>query len=231
MFPNQLLSTLPPDDYQRILPDLVTVEVNPGEVLHAHDQPIRDVYFPLQGVYSIVTTMADGQMVESACVGHEGMLGIGAFLGDAPTPYQTLLQVGDGLAARMGLAPFRRELLRGGAMHRVIGRYAHALVSAMMQSGACNRLHHVRQRCSRWLLEAHDRIHGDEFNLSHEFLAVMLGTHRPTVTLVAGSLQKAGLIRYRHGRVTIIDRPGLEQESCECYATIRRYFAQLSTAR
>jgi CRP-like cAMP-binding protein len=226
--PNRLLAMLPPDEYQRILPDLVTVEVNIGEVVHAHDEPIRDVYFPHQGVYSMITMMADGQMVESACVGHEGMLGIDAFLGEAPTPNETLLQVGDGVATKMGLAAFRRELQRQGTMYHVMGRYVQALVAAMMQSGACNRLHDVRQRCSRWLLETHDRIDCDEFHLSHEFLAIMLGTHRPTVTVVAGGLQKAGLIRYRHGRLTVVDRPGLERVSCECYATIRRYFDRLS---
>jgi CRP-like cAMP-binding protein len=222
--PNALLAALPPDEYERIGPDLMTVEVKVGDVLHVRDEPIRDVYFPHQGVYSMIMTMADGQRVESACIGNEGMLGIHAFLGEAPTPNDTLLQVGDGLATKMRLAAFRREIQRRGALHELVGCYAQALLAAMMQTSACNRLHPLRQRCSRWLLETHDRIHRDEFQLSHEFLAVMLGVHRPTVTVIAGALQKAGLIHYRHGHITVIDRAGLESVSCECYATIRGYF-------
>ena len=175
--PNALLAALPPDEYERIGPDLTTVEVKLGEVLHVRDEPIRDVYFPHQGVYSMIMTMADGQRVESACIGSEGMLGIHAFLGEAPTPNDTLLQVGDGIATKMRLAAFRREIQRRGMLHQLVSRYAQALLAAMMQTSACNRLHPLRQRCSRWLLETHDRIHRDEFQLSHEFLAVMLGVY------------------------------------------------------
>jgi CRP-like cAMP-binding protein len=227
VLPNRLLARLPPDEYRRIAPDLVTVEVKLGQVLHFHGDRIRDVYFPQQGVYSMTTTMANGQMIEIASVGNEGMLGISAYLGDALTPNETMLQVGDGVATKLGLGPFKREIGRGETLFHVVGRYAQVLVAAMMQSIACNRLHHVRERCSRWLLETHDRIHADEFKLSHDFLAVMLGAHRPTVTVVAGALQKDGLIRYRRGRITIVDRAGLERASCECYGTVRRHFDQL----
>jgi CRP-like cAMP-binding protein len=227
---NRLLAMLSPEEYRRIAPDLTTVEVKLGQALHFHDERIREVYFPQQGVYSMITTMANGQMVEIASVGNEGMLGLSAYLGDALTPNETMLQVGEGVVIKMGLGAFNREIERGSTLYRVVGRYVQVLVAGMMQSIACNRLHHVRERCSRWLLETHDRIHADEFKLSHEFLAIMLGSHRPTVTVVAGALQKAGLIRYRHGRITIVDRAGLEKASCECYGTVRRYFDRLETS-
>ena len=127
----------------------------------------------------------------------------------------------------MSAAAFRREIDRRGALHELIGRYSQALMATLMQSVACNTLHHVQERCCRWLLTTHDRMHSDQFELSHEFLAIMLGSRRPTVTLVAGTLQRAGLIPYKHGRITVLDRKGLEAGSCECYATICRHFARL----
>jgi CRP-like cAMP-binding protein len=225
--PNRLLAALPPADYQRILPDLKTVPITVKQVLHKHHEAVRYVYFPNGGVCSMTTVMADGSMVEVATIGYEGVVGINVFLGSDVMPGTTLVQVGDGSAVRMSVTAFRRELDRGGAFQKVIRRYAQALVATMMQSVACNTLHHLEQRCCRWLLMTHDRVDGDEFGLSHEFLAVMLGARRPTVTLVAGSLQRLGLIRYKHGRVRVLDRGRLEDMSCECYVTIRRHFTRL----
>jgi hypothetical protein len=136
--------------------------------------------------------------------------------------------VGDGVATKMGLAAFRREIQRRGTLHRLVGRYAQALLAAMIQTSACDRLHPLRQRCSRWLLETHDRIHRDEFQLSHEFLAVMLGVHRPTVTVIAGALQKAALIHYRHGHITVIDR---DSRACHASATRRSVDTSIDAAK
>jgi CRP-like cAMP-binding protein len=225
--PNRLLAALPPEDYKRVAHELRTVPTKVKQVLHKHGESVGHVYFPNDGVCSMTTVMTDGSMVEVATIGFEGLVGINVFLGADITPGTTLVQVGDGSAARMSVAAFRREIARRGAFNDIIGRYTQALVATVMQSVACNTLHRLQQRCCRWLLMTHDRVHGDEFGLSHEFLAVMLGARRPTVTLVAGSLQKEGVIRYKHGRVRILDRGRLEDLSCECYVTIRRHFNRL----
>jgi CRP-like cAMP-binding protein len=135
-----------------------------------------------------------------------------------------MMQVSDTNVEQLSVAAFRREVSHQGAFADLVGRYAQATLAQMMQSAACNALHHVQERCSRWLLMAHDRVGGDEFHLSHEFLAVMLGVRRQSVTVVAGTLQGAGLISYKHGRIKILDRKGLEAASCECYAIVRRKF-------
>ena len=225
--PNRLLAALPRDDYRRLMPHLTTVPIKVKQVLHKHGEVVKDVFFPNVGVCSMTTVMTDGSMVEVATIGNEGLVGINAFLGDNVTPGATMVQVGSGTAVRMGVAEFKREVRRGGAFQDVVNRYAQALVATMMQSVACNTLHPLRQRCARWLLSTQDRVAGGSFGLSHEFLAVMLGAQRPTVTLVAGSLQKSGLIRYKHGQVTILDRDGLEAAACECYGTIRSHFQRL----
>jgi CRP-like cAMP-binding protein len=152
------------------------------------------------------------------------MVGLEAFFGaNAISPGMTIMQVPDTDAERLGIDAFRQELARGGALSIMMGRYAQTTVRQMMQSTACNALHHVTERCPRWLLMTHDRVDGDSFHLSQEFLAVMLGVRRQTVSVVANTLQKAGLITYRHGHVTVLDRAGLEAASCECYAAIRNY--------
>ncbi len=224
---NRMLSSLPTDEYQRVLRDAEIIPTTPKQMLHKHGEPVRHVYFPNGGVCSITTVMRDGAMVEVATVGDEGMVGITAFLGADITPGPAMVQVGNSSAAKMTSAAFTREIDRGGALADALGRYSQALMATMMQSVACNTLHHVQERCARWLLTTQDRMHSDRFELSHEFLAIMLGARRPTVTIVAGALQRAGLIQYRHGRITVLDREGLEKASCECYDTIRGHFARL----
>jgi len=224
---NRLLAALPADEYRRLQPDLKTIPLKVKQVLHKYGETVRHVYFPNDGVCSMTTVMADGSMVEVATIGDEGMVGINAFLGTDVTPGAAMVQVGNGSAVQMPLNAFRREVSRSGPFQDAINRYAQALVATMMQSVACNTLHNLRQRCARWLLSTQDRVHGDEFGLSHEFLAIMLGAQRPTVTVVAGALQKDGLIRYKHGRITVLNRKGLERVSCECYRAIRRHFERL----
>jgi len=190
------------------------------------------VYFLNSGVASITTLLSNGSMVETATVGDEGMLGIEAYLGeDAVSQGETMMQVpasnGSARAEVLSVAAFRRELAQGGTLHQFAGRYAQIVLAQMMQSAGCNALHPVHERCCRWLLQTHDRVHSDTFQLSHEFLAIMLGVRRQTVTVVAGTLQGAGLIAYSHGQIRIRDRAGLEAASCECYAAIRKQHDRL----
>ena len=227
---NRLLAALPEADFQRLLPDLTTIPTAAKQVFHHYGKTVEYVYFPNGGVASITAVLADGMMVETATVGLEGMLGIEAFFGkDAIAPGETMMQVPDTDAERLSVGALRRELARQGALSELLGRYAQATVAHMMQSTACNARHHIQERCARWLLTTHDRVGRDDFQLSHEFLAIMLGVRRQSVTVVAGILQSAGLITYKHGRVTVLDRKGLEAASCECYALIRRNFDALLT--
>jgi CRP-like cAMP-binding protein len=222
---NRLLAELPADDFRRLRPGLTIIPIPAKRVLQKQGDPIRQVYFPNGGVCSITTVLSDGRTVEAATVGDEGMLGIEAFLrSDAVAPGETVVQVPDTDAVMMSVEDFRREIARHGAFHDILGRYTQVVIAQMMQTTACNALHDVRQRCARWLLMTHDRMHERDFHLSHEFLAVMLGVHRPTVSVVAATLQEAGLIRYTYGRVMVLDRQGLEAAACECYPIIRARF-------
>ena len=225
---NRLLAALPTEDFQRLLPDLKTIVIRPRQVLQKQGERVRHVYFPNGGVVSITTVLSDGTTVEAATVGDEGMLGVEAFLSDdAVAPGETLMQVPDTNAEMLDVDAFRREIAVHGALHDLMGRYTQIVISQMMQSTACNALHHVQQRCARWLLMTHDRMHQQDFTLSHEFLAVMLGVHRPTVSGIAKTLQDVGLISYEYGRVKVLNRKGLEGAACECYRIIREHFDHL----
>jgi CRP-like cAMP-binding protein len=194
-------------------------------VFHRRGEAVEYVYFPNGGVASITATLANGGMVETATVGREGMVGIESFFTKHPVaPGETMMQVSAGDtddAERLSVLAFRRELAQQGALSEVVGRYAQSAVAHIMQAAACNAQHQIHERCCRWLLMTHDRIGHDQFKLSHEFLAVMLGVRRQSVTVVAGTLQGAGLISYKHGQVTIVNRTGLEAAACECYALVR----------
>lgn len=219
---NQLLAALPDADYRHLFPHLRTIPVQLKQTVHHPGEPLEFVYFPNGGVFSITTVLPDGTMVEAATVGDEGMLGIEAFFGpDAVTPGRTLLQVPDTDVVQLAVETFRRECALRGALYDLMGRYAQSVIAQMMQSAACNALHPVHERCARWLLLTHDRVHRRDFHLSHEFLAVMLGVHRPTVSVVAKELQDAGLITYSRGHVHVVNRKALEQASCPCYSVIR----------
>jgi CRP-like cAMP-binding protein len=225
---NHLLAALPAEDFRRLAPHLKTVALGTKQILHKRGEPIRQVYFPNGGVCSITTVLSTGTMVEAATVGDEGMVGVEAFLSaDAVAPGEAFMQVPDTNAEMLSVEAFRREVRKRGALHDLMGRYTQVVIAQMMQSTACNALHRVQQRCARWLLMTHDRMHEQDFHLSHEFLAMMLGVQRPTVSTIAGTLQKAGLIRYTHGRVTVRSRKGLERASCECYSLARAQFDRL----
>jgi len=216
---NNLLAALPPDDYARLAPALGIIPLKLKHFLHKAGEAIDQVYFPGGGFASVVTVLKDGSMVEVATIGREGMLGMSAALNREPSPSAAMVQAETDTCYRMSAEAFRKEMDRHGAFYDLLTRYGQALVGFIMQSTACNAVHSVDQRLSRWLLLAHDRVGRDEFPLTQEFAAMMLGTSRPTVTVVAGTLQKAGLIKYHRGRVTVVDRERLEAASCECYRT------------
>jgi CRP-like cAMP-binding protein len=225
---NRLFAALPERDFARLRPELDTITFKPKEVLHRQHEPFDYVYFPTSGVFSMVTGFADGNKVESATVGTEGMVGIAAFLSDDPiSPCESMLQVPNGEAQRLSVKALRRELAQQGTLHTALGRYVEVVIAHSLQSTACLALHPVQERCARWLLMTHDRMERDEFDLSQEFLAIMLGVSRQSVTVVAGALQMAGLIRYTHGHITVVDRTRLEAASCECYGMIRTAYDRL----
>jgi len=224
---NRLLAALPPADYQRVLPSLRLIPMKFKQVLQKHGEKITTVYFPWGGVCSIVNVMRDGRMVEVATVGREGMIGITAFLGGDLPPGETFIQVPDGDGQAMPVEAFRAEVARNGPFRDIMNRWAQALTAMIMQSTACNGLHSVEERCARWLLMTHDRVDGNEFQLTHEFLAIMLGVRRPSVTVVMGALHHAGVIDHGRKLTRIVDRRGLEAASCECYGVVKAQFDRL----
>ncbi|HEX2205598.1 MAG TPA: Crp/Fnr family transcriptional regulator [Longimicrobium sp.] len=223
---NRILAALPAPDRERLRPVLEPVDLEFREVLVDPHRPIGHVWFPEEGVVSILGVMEDGAAVETATVGNEGMAGIPVFLGAESMAAQAFVQV-PGRGYRMTAAALREEVRRGGALFELLGRYTQALFTLTGQTSACNRLHPVDQRCARWLLMTHDRVEGDTFELTHLFLSQMLGVRRATVTEVAGELQARGLIEYARGTVTVVDRAGLEAASCECYQVVASEFARL----
>ena len=223
---NRLLSLLSDDDYELLRGDLSQVSLEYKKSLYEASLPIEHVYFPIDGVASLVITMADGASAEVGTIGSEGMVGLPICLGDREAPSSVYVQV-PGTALRLDAGVFRKEFERSGTLHQTIVRYAHAFFNQVAQSAACAHLHRVEQRCCRWLLMTRDRMPSGEFLLTHEFLGMMLGVRRTTVTDVMGGLQKAGLIRYRRGHVTILDHEGLRQRACECYEISKLEFDRL----
>ncbi len=217
---NGVLASLPADDLRRLRPQLRSVRLRARQVLHKQGEKIRDVYFPAGGACSIVELLQDGQTAEVATVGREGLLGWSVYFGQEESFTQSVVQVPGQRADVLTADAFNLEMSRNGAFFAHVVRYHHALLTQVMQTTVCNGLHSAEQRCCRWLLMTHDRVKADEFPLTHETLATMLGVRRPTITLIAASLQRAGLIHYRRGWMTILNRRQLERASCECYDTI-----------
>ncbi len=223
---NRLLSALPIEEYKRLLPNLELVSLNFKQIIYAPDEPIEYVYFPNSGVISLVNVTEDGKTVEAGMVGNEGMAGIPVLLGADKMPGLAISQVvGD--AVRMKADVFKREVTPGTSLYKLLLRYTQALLNQISQSVACNSLHPVERRCCRWLLMCHDRVRSDQFMLTQELLSQMLGVRRASVSVVAATVQKAGLIRYNRGRITIVDREGLEAGSCECYRVVKQEFDRL----
>ena len=225
---NRLLAALPSTDYARVVKHLRLKRVVTGDTLQDTGSRITEVYFPNGGVFSVTNQMRDGALVEVATIGREGMLGIGAFFGDRTAAGRTFQQVANGGSLpSMAVARFIEETDAPGPFREVIGVYAQANLLQIMQCTACNALHDVKQRCCRWLLQTHDRVDGDDFLLKQEFLAIMLGVQRPTVTVVLRTLQRAGFVSSRYGRIRILKRKRLEAASCECHEVIQGHFARL----
>jgi CRP-like cAMP-binding protein len=223
---NRLLSLLSDDDYERLRPHLSPVAFEYRKSLYEASRPIEQVYFPVDGVASLVITTADGASAEVGTIGSEGIVGLPVCLGDSDAPSSVYVQV-PGTALAMDADIFRAALERNPTLKSIMLRYAHAFFNQVAQSAACAHLHKVEQRCCRWLLMTRDRMPSGDFLLTHEFLGMMLGVRRTTVTDVMGSLQKAGLIRYRRGHVTILDHDGLQERTCECYDISRLEFDRL----
>lgn len=223
---NRLLGRLPAEDFQRLRPHLEPVDLKPRSPLYEPRVPFAHVYFPETGVGSIVTLLDDGTETEVATIGPEGMVGLPAFWGADSAPHKAFGQV-PGTAWRLPIAALREEGQRGGAFSETLGLYAQAFFTQLAQTTTCHRRHRLQKRCVWWLLNTHDRVEGDEFALKQEFLAQMLGVRRVGVTVVAGALQKAGLIRYARGWIRILDREGLEAVCCECYGLVRQEFQRL----
>ena len=223
---NQLLAALPPAALERLVPNFCRVALPSRQGLYHPDMPIEAVYFPETGMISLVANMDDGMQAEVGVVGREGLLGVPLLLGVDTSFVEATVQV-PGAALRMGAREFRHELEVNAPFRALLLRYNEAQQAQVMQTAACNGRHALEQRLARWLLMAHDRSAGDELPVTQDLMAMMLGVHRPSVTVAAGALQRAGLVRYSGGRVTVLDRPGLEAASCECYASVKKRFTAL----
>ena len=225
-FGNTLITLLPAEERQQMLPFLEELDVALRREIFRADGPIEHVYFPLSCVISIHTRMQDGIAVEIVTVGREGMVGLPIFLGGERTPARAFCQIA-GRALRIEAAAFRAAVAVNPVLNTILLRYTQAVLTQVSQSAVCNRVHPIEERCARWLLSTHDNVDGQDFELTQEFLAEMLGVSRPRVSVAAGILQRAGLIRYSRGRVQVVDRAGLEGAACECYGIIAREYARL----
>jgi CRP-like cAMP-binding protein len=223
---NRLLSLLSDHDYEQLRPHLSHVVLDYRKSLYEASRPIEQVYFPVDGVASLVITTAEGASAEVGTIGNEGIVGLPVVLGDRDAPSSVYVQV-PGTALTTDVHFFRGQLERSPTLNLIMLRYAHAFFNQVAQSAACAHLHRVEQRCCRWLLMTRDRMPSGDFLLTQEFLGMMLGVRRTTVTEAMGKLQKAGLIRYRRGHVTILDHEALLQRTCECYDISKREFDRM----
>jgi CRP-like cAMP-binding protein len=227
---NRLLATLPYQEYERIRPHLEFVHLSKRRALYEAGDIITHAYFLNNGVGCLLGITQGGATVEMAMVGNEGMLGLPVVLGADKTPCRIMVQI-PGDAMRIRADVIRAEFKRGGELHDLLLGYTHALFTQISQSAVCNRFHTTEKRLSRWLLITHDRVHGDTFHLTQEIISYMMGTPRTGVTMAAGVLQDAGLIRYKRGKITILDRAGLEEAACECYRIVAESLEDFLPAR
>ncbi len=218
---NRLLAVLPAGDLERIESYLDFVPLGAGDVLYQSGSRMRHVYFPTTSIVSLLHTMANGASVEIALVGNEGVAGAALCMGDETTACRAVVSSAGG-AYRLASRVIKQEFARGGTMQQLLLRYSQALITQMGQTAACNRHHALEQQLCRRLLLNLDRLSSNEFAMTHQSIANMLGVRREGVTEAAGKLQTAGLIRYTRGRITILDRGGLEGRTCECYAAVKR---------
>jgi len=225
---NFLLDRLAADDLQRLLPHLTEISLVQKQTLNLPGQLIEHVYFPISAIASMIASPDEGAAVEVGVIGREGLIGTPVLLGSETASNEAYVQIA-GTALRMPTAALLDMAEQSRDLRRRFLRFTQALSFQISQSAACNARHVIEERCARWLLAAQDRVDGDELALTHEFLGIMLGVRRAGVTVAAGMLQQAGLIHYRQGRITILDRKGLEAAACGCYRAIRDEYDRLAS--
>jgi CRP-like cAMP-binding protein len=217
---NQLLNRLPDGPRQAIEAQLQRVPLKAGQVLFRAHESLEMAYFPESGVVSLLARTGEGETLDVGVVGKDGMAGVAMIPGSSMMPYDALVQIG-GTARRIRSDAVRPLIRQFAPLHELLGRYAYSRFASGIQTAVCNNFHPIQPRCARWLLMIHDLVEGDMFPLTQSLLARMLGVRRPTVTIAASAIQHAGLVEYHHGRMTILDRPRLEAEACECYELVR----------
>jgi CRP-like cAMP-binding protein len=223
---NLLLAALPDAERERWAPQLEAVDMPLGQVLYESGTRLSHVYFPTTSIISLLYVMENGASAEIAVVGHEGIVGISLFMGGESTPSRSVVQsAGQGLRLKANL--MMQEFNRAGPVMHLLLRYTQALITQMAQTAVCNRHHSLDQQLCRWLLLSLDRLRSNQLVMTQELIANMLGVRREGVTEAAGQLHKAGLIRYQRGHITVLDRPGLEHRTCECYAVVKREYDRL----
>jgi len=225
-YKNKILAALTKAEIARLSAHLSPLPMPAGKTLLAPGEEIAYAYFLEAGLASVVVAMADGNTVETGIIGNEGMIGIPVLLGTRSMPTRTFMQIA-GSGFKIKAQRLSDEYEKQGTLRKLVNRYFQAHLVQTGQTAACNRLHDIAERLARWLLMCHDRMEGDIFTITHEFLGHMLGTPRSTVSLAAGILQKDALVNYSRGKVRILDRKGLEKKACECYRTIRNEFDRL----
>lgn len=221
---NRILAALSREEYGRLAPHLRETSLSIGTILYDFDEPISDVYFPNSDTLgSLLSSTEHDTAIEIGVTGSEGLLGFSVLMGVETTPHQVLIQI-PGTALKIKASAIRKEFKQGGRLHDSVLKFTHALFTQASQTALCNRLHSVEERLARWLLTVHDRVEADQFPLTHEFLARMLGANRATVSLTAATIQQAGYIRYTRGKLTVLDREGLEDTACDCYRIVKKRY-------
>ena len=218
---NHLLAALSPEERERLYPHLQLIPMPLGKVLYESGNVQRHVYFPTDSIVSLLYVMADGASAEISVVGNEGLIGVSLFMGGETTPSRAIVQSA-GSAYRLAGQQLKEEFHRNGGMQLLLLRYTQALITQMAQTAVCNRHHSVDQQLCRWLLLSLDRLSSNQLTMTQELIANMLGVRREGVTEAAGKLQELGVIRYARGRITVLDRPELERQCCECYAVVKK---------
>jgi CRP-like cAMP-binding protein len=223
--PNRLLAALPRKDYRKLLSVLEPVKLTFGQTLYESQSQIREVYFPNDCFVSMLTTVDADRAAEVGLIGSEGMIGVPMALGVAVSPFRAVVQ-GEGTAMRMTTADFRRNFAASAGLKREVFLFTHLLMIQIAQTAACNRFHVVTQRMARWLLMTHDRVNSNEFRITQEFLALMLGIRRVGVSVAMCVLRDRKLINYRRGTITILDQAGLVAAACSCYKTVKDTYSR-----
>src|ERR1700674_3714543 len=224
---NQLLNSLKPDAFERVAKKLRRVKLRPKDVVYKPNEPIEHILFPENAVVCLMTVMSNGDTIEAATVGREGATWISASVGAPSMPCETIAVI-EGTALRLPIADLDRELKDNNHFRHVLTEYSHALLIASMRTSACNGLHGLQERCARWMLMTLDRVDADRFAVTKEFLAQLLGTNRPTVSVLVSALERAGILNVEGRWVTVADRDRLKESACECYDVIRQSYQKVS---